>query len=160
LVPGVLLLWVLTGRFAPRRSRGPWRVVGVALLVASAIYLYNPLFGARQVSFVPLGRAGAKATYVGTGLMPIKLQAQGARPVLVNAGQERSIVAPRLGHPRLFQVHVVPTIPWQTYAIIATVSFAPAVWSVIVGVEPPPAPRRRRKRPPGTAPTAPQLQPS
>jgi hypothetical protein len=160
LVPGVLLLWLLTSLFASKRSRAPWRVIGAALLVAGAIYVYNPLFGARQVSFVPLGRAGAKATYVGTGLMPVRLQAQGAHPVLVHAGQERSIVTAQPGQLGLFQVHVVPTIPWQTWAIIAMACFAPAVWSVIVGVEPPPVHRRRRKRPPGAASTAPELQPS
>jgi len=160
LVPGALLLWVLTSLFASNRARVPWRVVGTALLVATAIYVYNPLFGARQVSFVPLGRAGAKATYVGTGLMPIRLQAQGAHPVLVHAGQERSIVATQPGQLGLFQVHVVPTIPWQTWVVIASACLAPAVWSVIVGVEPPPAHRRRKRRPPGTAPKTPQLQPS
>lgn len=161
LLPGVVALWVLTRLLASERSRAPLRVVGAAILVAVAIYVYNPLFGATQLSFVPLGRPGARATYVGTGLLPVKLQALDVPPVLVHTGQERSIVATHLSLHGRYQVHVAPVVPWQTWAIIIGASLAPAVWSVIVGVPPPPPPRGGRKgRTSGPAPTTPELQPS
>jgi signal peptidase I len=138
--------WALTGFLASRRSRAPLRVLGASVIVAIAIYVYNPLFGAEQLSFTPLGLPGAQATYVGTGLLPVKLTAEGAPSVLVHDGQKRSIVVARPGHDGRFHVTVVPTIPWITWTIIAAGCLAPAVWSVIVGVEQPPPGRHRKRR--------------
>jgi signal peptidase I len=144
LVFGGIAWWLLTALLASRRSRAPLRVLGTAVLIAAALYLYNPLFGATQLSFVPLGDPGARATYVGTGVMPVRLEADGASPVLVRAGHERSIVAPHEGDDGRYRVNVVPTIPWQTWVVVASGCLAPAVWSVVVGVDPPPAHRRRQ----------------
>jgi hypothetical protein len=150
LIPGAIAWWVLTGVLASKRSRAPLRVLGAAALVAAALYVYNPLFGAEQLSFVPLGPAGARATYVGTGLMPVRLVAEGVNSVLVHAGEARSIVAAHLGQGGHYQVKVQPTVPWQTWVVVAALGFAPAVWSAIVGVAPPPPEggeaRHRRRR--------------
>jgi hypothetical protein len=145
LILGGIAWWVITGLLASRRSRGPLRVLGAAGLVAAAIYIYNPLFGASQLFIAQLGPQSAKATYVGTGLMPLKLEAEGAPSQLVSLGEARSIVT-NLDESGRYQVNVVPTIPWQTWPIIAGACLAPAVWSVIVGVDTPPPRRRRRPR--------------
>ena len=144
LIPGCIAWWVLTGVLASGRSRAPLRVLGAAALLAAAIFVYNPLFGAVQLAFIPLGRAGAKATYVSTGMMPVQLVAEGARSVFVHAGQARSIVSSQLGQGGRYHVKVVPTIPWQTWILVAAVGLAPAMWSVVTGVEPQPARGRPR----------------
>jgi hypothetical protein len=151
LVLGGIAWWVLTALLASRRSRAPLRVVGTAVLAAAAVYMVNPLFGATQLAFVPLGDPGARATYVGTGMMPVRLEADDASPVLVRTGQERSIVAPHVSSDNRYRVRVVPTVPWQTWVVVAAASLAPAVWSVIVGVDPPSSHgrRARRRRGPG-----------
>lgn len=143
LIFGGIAWWVLTAVLASSRSRAPLRVLGAAVLAAAAIYLVNPLFGATQLSFVPLGEPGAEATYVGTGMMPVRLEADGARAQVIAAGDERSIVAPRADDDDRYRVRVVPTIPWQTWVVVAAACLAPAVWSVIAGVEPAPAHGRR-----------------
>lgn len=157
--PGAVALWVFTWLFWSKRSRAPLRVVGMAVLVAVAIVVYHPLYGETQVSYAPLGARGPSATYVGTGLLPVKLEAHGASPVLLRDGEERSIRVPRaLAHGR-FDVKIVPDTPWQVWAIILAAAMAPAVWSVAVGVEPPPPRRRRgRQRTRGPAPAALGLQ--
>jgi hypothetical protein len=151
LIPGAIVWWVLTGVLASKRARAPLRVLGAAALVAAACYVYNPLFGAENLGMIPLGgSAGARATYVGTGLMPVQLAAEGAHSVLVYAGEARSIVATHLGPGGQYQVKVTPKIPWQTWLVVAAFGIAPAVWSVIAGTEwPPPGsgpPRHRRRR--------------
>jgi len=146
LLIGGLAWWVLTGLLASRRSRAPLRVIGVALLVAAAIVVYKPLFGATKLSFIPEGPSGARATYVGTGLLPAEMHATGSLPVLLHSGQVRSIVATQHDHHGRYQVTVSWTTPWQAWAIIAAAGIAPAVWSVIVGVEPMRSRRRRRWR--------------
>jgi hypothetical protein len=150
LIPAAIAWWVLTAVLASKRSRAPLRVLGAAAIVAIALYVYNPLFGAEQLSFIPLGPAGAKATYVGTGLMPVRLVAEGVNSVLVHAGEARSIVAAHLSQGGRYQVKVLPTVPWQTWVVVAVLGLAPAVWSVIVGVTPSPNEsgegRHRRRR--------------
>ena len=148
LIFGGIAWWVLTAVLASRRSRAPLRVVGAAALAAAAIYLVNPLFGATQLSFVPLGEPGAEATYVGTGMMPVRLEADGVPPQVVGAGDERSIIAPHEDDDGRYRVNLVPTIPWQTWVVVAAACLAPAVWSVIAGVEPPPSHGRRARRRP------------
>lgn len=161
LLPGLAALVVLTGLFASKRLRAPLRIVGAAVLVAAAIYVYNPLFGAMELGFASLGGRGAEATYVGTGLMPVQLRAQGVPTVVIHPGQKRSIVSTHLNPHHQYQVHVVPTVPWEIWALILAASLAPAVWSVIVGVEPPSTVRgREKKQTPGSNPTTQQLQPS
>lgn len=162
LLLGGIALWVLTAVLAPGPARAPARVLGTAALVAVAIYLYNPLFGATQMSFVPLGEPGARATYVGTGMLPVKLQADAMTSVPVQTGHERSIVVPHQSDDGRYRVRVVPTIPWQTWLVVVAGCLAPAVWSVIVGAEPPPPRRRRRwrRRPAHAAPIGQQLRAS
>jgi hypothetical protein len=160
LILGGIAWWVITGLLASRRSRAPLRVLGAAGVVAAAIYIYNPLFGASQLFFAQLGPQEAKATYVGTGLMPLRLEAEGVPPQVVHLGEQRSIVT-NLDESGRYQVKVVPTIPWQTWPIIAGACLVPAVWSVIVGVDTPPPRRRRRPRSQHTSPpTGPEAQPS
>jgi hypothetical protein len=161
LILGGIAWWVITGLLASRRSRAPLRVLGAAGLVAGAIYLFNPLFGVNQRFFAPLGPQGARATYVGTGLMPLKLEAEGAPPEVVHLGEEQSIMTDKDDQSGRYQVNVVPTIPWQTWPIVAGACLLPAVWSVIVGVDaPPPRQRRRRRGQRRSPPTVPEAQPS
>lgn len=151
LLLGGLAWWALTAVLASDRSRAPLRVLGTAALVAVAIHLYDPLFGATQLSFVPLGEPGARATYVGTGLLPVELRADDVAPVRVRTGHRQSILATHESDDGRFEVQVAPTIPWPTWVVVAAAGLAPAVWSVIVGVEPvepvePATPRRRGQR--------------
>ena len=143
---------MLTAALASGRSRAPLRVLGAAVLAAVALNVYQPLFGATRLSFVALGPPGARATYVGTGLLPVRLEADDVPPVLVHAGHEQSIVVPREDADGRFQVRVVPMIPWQTWLVIAAVCLAPALWSVIVGVDGT-APHRRTTAASRRAPT-------
>lgn len=153
LILGGIAWWMLTAVLASGRSRAPLRVLGAALLVAVAINVHHPLFGATQLSFVALGPAGARATYVGTGLLPVRLEADEVPAVLIDTGDAQSIVVPRENADGRYQVRVVPMIPWQTWLVVAVVCLAPAAWSVIVGAEPPPGRHGTRRRGPrGTGP--------
>jgi signal peptidase I len=143
---GGIAWWVLTAALASGRSRAPLRVLGAAVLAAVALNVYQPLFGATRLSFVGLGPPGARATYVGTGLLPVRLEADDVPAVLVHAGDEQSIVVPREDAAGRFQVRVVPMIPWQTWLVVAAACLAPALWSVIVGAEPPPGRHGRGRR--------------
>ena len=145
LVLGGIAWWVLTAVLATKGSRAPLRLMGVAVLASAAIYMHNPLFGATQLSFVPLGPPGARATYVGTGLLPVRLEADDASPVLVHAGEKRSILTTQQTGDGRYEVDLEPTIPWQTWVVVVVACLAPAVWSVIVGVDASPSHGRRRR---------------
>ena len=79
LLIGAVLMWFLIHRVRTRRWRRPLAIVGTALLVSVAIFVYRPLTRADQLAFAPQ-QDGARATYVSTGLLPLSLQAtNGAR---------------------------------------------------------------------------------
>lgn len=158
LLLGGMVLWMLTGSPALRRARKPLRMIGAAALVTGAFYLYAPLFKATQTSLVPFG-SGARVTYVGTGLMPVKLEAAGAPSVLVHYGEQRSIVVPQRDQSGQYRAKVVPRVPWETWPVVAGVLLMPLVWWGLVGAGATSSRRRRRRRATSAQPV-PQLQTS
>jgi hypothetical protein len=129
LVPGALLVLLLVRRIRDRDLRLPVAVVGGALVVVVALVAYRPLTQAEQLSFVPVDQ-GARATYVSTGLLPLRLTARGADPVILRDGQVGSVVARKQphaeGHSR-FAVTLHPHIPFGWWVALVGLCFAPAL---------------------------------
>lgn len=125
----------------------PWRTAGLVVVIActlsTAITWYRPLVNAEQLSFAPSAGGGADATYVGTGLLPIRLTAHDGASVVMSAGQVGSVhVSEPDGAGRL-RVTLSPAVPWWWWPGLVGVCFIPAV----VAMRPLSAAGRRRKSP-------------
>jgi len=125
----VLLLGGLLGWLVVRRLRDPdWRMpaalVGSAVVLAVALVAYRPLTRADQLSFVPVDGA-ARATYVSTGLVPLRLSAHGADPVLLHDGEVGTVTA-RAQDGR-YAVSLQPQIPFGWWVALVALCFAPAL---------------------------------
>lgn len=129
LAGGGLLLVLLIGRIRDRDARLPLAVVGGALVIVIALVVYRPLTQADQISFVPVD-GGARATYVSTGLLPLRLTAPGADPVVLRDGEVGSVVAHAhtgdSGHSR-FAVALHPDIPFGWWVALVLGCFLPAL---------------------------------
>lgn len=124
---GGLLLVGLTTRLVPRRNRQPILVMGVATLVSVSVWLYRPLTGAAQISMLPTG-GGLSATYVSTGILPLRLQATGGSHVDLRSGQTGSVVTGHASDGRL-SVTLHPLTHWWWWLVLGAVCFAPAALS-------------------------------
>jgi signal peptidase I len=132
---GGVLLWAL-GRWctAPAWKLPVW-IVGLSLLVSLSIYVVKPLVRAELLSFTPAPR-GAQATFVTTGILPLRVSADGGGHVDVAPGEKRSLVATRPDHRGLYRLKVGPHLSWRSYAGVALVVLAPSLWTVLFGLAP------------------------
>jgi len=105
-------------------------VVGSALVVAVTLVVYRPLTRADQVSFVPVP-GGARATYVSTGLLPLRLTAAGGGSVVLRDGQVGSVVARGTADPghRRYAVTLRPAVPWTWSIPLVAACFLPVAVS-------------------------------
>jgi hypothetical protein len=116
-------------------------MVGASVVLAIAVCVYRPFTRADEVAFRP-DPQGARATYVSTGLLPVRLEAEGGRSVRLADGAMGSVVVPGRAGQRRFEVRLSPAVPWRFWVVLVAVCFVPALSS---------AAYRRRARPPAEA---------
>jgi hypothetical protein len=131
----------MLGAGAVLRSR--WRAPAVLLLgsltLTAAITWYQPLVSAQQLAFTPAAGGGADATYVGTGLLPIRLTAHdGARAdgpsVELRAGEVGTVHVARADEHGKLRVSLVPVVTWWWWLVLVAACFVPALYSATVGL--------------------------
>lgn len=127
---GGLLVTMICWRVRDRDLRLPVALVGGACVVALALVVYRPLTRADQLAFVP-SAGGARATYVSTGLLPVRVAAAGGNDVVLHDGEVGSVLAPSSVHAgkTRYRVAVGPHLPAGWQAALASACFLPAVVS-------------------------------
>ncbi len=127
LVIGSFLLALGVGRLR-RRWRGAAAMVGASLVLCTAIVVYRPFVAAEQLAFAPHGD-GARATYVSTGLLPIRLQADqpGGAHVDLRDGQVGSVRVAAAGRRSHYAVRLSPAVPLRFWLLLVGACFAPAL---------------------------------
>ena len=129
LVLGAALVTLLVRRVGSREARVPIAVIGASLVIATALVVYRPLTRADRLSFVPDG-SGARATYVSTGLLPVRLDARGAEPVVLADGEVGSVLAQHatgVEAGRQFTVSVRPAVPFGWWCALVACCFVPGI---------------------------------
>ena len=142
----VLLIGAIITALVVRFSGSTWRLPAAVLLgsltVTAAITWYRPFVNAEQLSFAPTSD-GARASYVSTGLLPIRLSAadptQAGLPggsAVMRDGQVGEVVVHTAdGHGR-FAVKLSPAVPMWWWILLVGTCFTPALWSLLVGLRP------------------------
>ena len=140
LLGGGLVLWALVWSVRDRTWRLPVAIVGGALLLSVAIVVYRPLIRAEQLGFgaVP---GGARATYVSTGLAPVRLQAYRGPHVDLRDGQVGSVTITQKDPTGRYGIAVHPHVPPWWWLAIVVVCFLPALWTLAIGRPDRPDPR-------------------
>jgi hypothetical protein len=135
LVTGGLLLAVVVRFLLAPRWRPPAVIAGCGLILAVATYLLKPLVRAVLISFAK-APGGARATFVGTGLLPLRMSGQGAGHVEMGDGHVASLLVTRHDKAGHFAVHLgVHLSPWW-WVVVVLACFSPALWCLIVGLPP------------------------
>lgn len=121
----------------PRGWRSASALVGTAAVLAVAVTAYRPFTRAEQLSF---GQApgGARATYVSTGLLPVRLSADGGGSVVLSDGESGTVEVPATSGGRRLVVHLSPAVPWPFWVVLVGLCLAPAAVSSVVRRRPDP----------------------
>lgn len=138
---GGLLLYALVRWATPPSLRVPAAVVGCSFLLSLAIFVYRPLVGADKIAVLPTN-PGVQASYVSTGLLPLRLHAEGGSSVHLRAGEQGTVRSTKPTHGRL-RVGLRPVLPWWWWVLILAPWFAPALWSTLASGVGRPDPRHR-----------------
>jgi len=130
---GGAVLVALAVRLARPHWKAPVLLVAVAVVLSAAISWYRPLVNAEQLAFAPVPGGGADATYVGTGLLPIRLTAHDGPSVVMRAGQVGTVHVRTADAGGKLRVTLAPAIPWWWWAVLVGACFVPAGASSLSG---------------------------
>lgn len=121
------LLVAAARRLVRHHSRLPLTLVLGSLVVSVAITVYQPLVGAQQLGFVADEQGGAEATYVGTGLLPVRLASgDGSAEVVLTAGAVGSVRVRDVDQQGAVSVSLSPAVPLWWWAPLVGACFVPA----------------------------------
>ena len=123
---GGAMLTALAVPFARPRWKAPVLLVAAAVVLSAAISWYRPLVNAEQLAFAPVPGGGADASYVGTGLLPIRLTAHGGPSVVMRAGQVGTVHVRTADAGGKLRVTLAPAIPWWWWSVLVGACFVPA----------------------------------
>jgi hypothetical protein len=123
--------------------RRSWRLPATILLgslaVTIAITWYRPFINAQQLAFAQSAHGGgADATYVGTGLLPIRLQAENGPHVDLSDGEVGSVHVTSADAGGSLRIDLKPAIPMWWWIALVGICFVPALYSLIIGLPPRP----------------------
>ncbi|HEX7716530.1 MAG TPA: S26 family signal peptidase [Marmoricola sp.] len=110
-----------------RRWKVPVALVLGCAVLSAAIAWYRPLVDAQQLSFAPSAGGGADASYVGTGLLPIRLTAHDGPSVVMHAGEVGQVHVDRVDAGGKLRVTLAPAVPWWWWLALVVPCFVPAV---------------------------------
>jgi len=120
-----------------RSWRLPATIILGSLVLTVAIGWYRPFVNAQQLAFAPSAHGGgADATYVGTGLLPIRLQAQGGPHVDLRDGEVGTVHVSSVDKDGRLRVSLRPAIPMWWWIVLVLVCFVPALYSLLIGLPP------------------------
>jgi len=141
-VPVLLIGGLVTAGLAllvRRPARVPLAIVGASLTLAAVLVVYQPLSGAELLG-VDQGDGRATASYVNTGLLPIRITSPDHSSTDIAAGESGSVTMHSSGGT--MKVHVRSHVPLWFWLALLALCFAPAAASSAVGRERQPAPGR------------------
>lgn len=121
------------------RWRLPATIVLGSLVLTIAISWYRPLVNAQQLAFAADAHGGgATATYVGTGLLPIRLEADHGEHVDLRDGEVGSVHVTQTDDRGRLQIGLSPAIPLWWWVGLVGLCFVPALASLVIGLPPKP----------------------
>jgi hypothetical protein len=121
------LVAALAVRVLRKRWRAPVAVVLAAVVLSIPISWLRPLVNAEQLSFAPSAGGGADAAYVGTGLLPIRLTAEGGASVVMHDGEVGRVHVEHADGSGRLRVSLSPAVPWWWWAALVGACFVPAL---------------------------------
>ncbi|QZY30477.1 S26 family signal peptidase [Nocardioides coralli] len=106
--------------------RLPLAVVGASLVLTTALVVHRPLAGAEQLAFRADGDV-ARATWVNTGMLPLRLAETGGGAFAVMHPGEVAEVVDRRAEGGRFEVEIEPVLSWWWWMCLSALCFVPAL---------------------------------
>lgn len=155
LLVAALLIAGIRGLLRPD-YRLPVTLMLGAIALDIALVSYRPLINAEVLGSTTSHQA-ATASFVSTGLLPIKVVGVGGSEARIRDGQVGTVHTGTISADRRFHVHFKPDIPWWFWAALIGGCFAFPLYGLLIGF---PAGGGEPTRQPGSSEPEPRRQPS
>ncbi|WP_182376570.1 hypothetical protein [Nocardioides sp. WS12] len=132
---GGLAVVAMARASAPPNWRLPVTMVLASTTVSIAVAVYHPLIGAERIAFAPDGST-ARATYVGTGLLPVRLSTREGESVLLSSGEVGTVVVREPDEDGRLEVTIEPAVPTWWWAVLVLGCLAPAAVRTVADKQP------------------------
>ncbi|BBH18605.1 hypothetical protein Back2_28920 [Nocardioides baekrokdamisoli] len=125
-----------------RLLRRKWRLAATLVMVALAIDIalvwHKPLLNGELVAS-HAARTGGEASFVSTGLMPLRVTAVGGSSVVLASGEVGTVSTDVKGSDGEYHVHLDAAISWWFWVLLVLGCLAIPLYGLVVGFPPRPA---------------------
>ena len=132
---GLVVVWLVTSRVKVAPRKVAYRITGLSLVFSVAAFILKPFTGV-VVEQIDVTDGTAKATVVGTGLLPIRVQADHGTYVDLVSGQIGHVTVPATANQDLYSISTALHLDFWGWVIFATTCCLPLLWTLIVGLPP------------------------
>ncbi|WP_440695764.1 S26 family signal peptidase [Clavibacter nebraskensis] len=141
LLAGIVIVTILTRLIASPTHRASMRMLGSALIAAFTVFLLKPFVGLVVLDATTRG-SDVQATIVSTGMLPIRVAAEGGTHTTLAAGQVGTITAPAGEAGRFYDVSSTLDLPLWGWILFFGLCAVPLLYTLVVGL---PAERDERR---------------
>lgn len=124
---------LLVRRAARRDYRLPITLVLVALAIDVVLVWYQPLTNAQLVGS-RTGSDGVHASFVNTGLLPVRVTGVGGSEVVISSGEVGGVRTDVVGEDNRYHVDFDQATPWWFWLLLILLCFGLPLYWLIVGV--------------------------
>jgi signal peptidase I len=150
---GLVIVTILTRLIGSPTHRASMRMLGGSLVATLVVFVLKPFVALVVLEAVTRG-SDVRASIVNTGLLPIRVAAEGGTHTTLAAGQVGSITAPIGENGQFHQISTTLDLPLWGWILFYALCAVPLLYTLIVGL---PAEREERTLL-ATAPTADEIE--
>ncbi|OUE19639.1 hypothetical protein BFL34_01778 [Clavibacter michiganensis] len=141
LLAGFVIVMMLTRLIGSPTHRASMRMLGGALVAALTVFVLKPFVGLVVLDAATRG-SDVEATIVSTGMLPIRIAAEGGTHATLAAGQVGTITAPAGEAGRFYDVSSTLDLPLWGWILFFGVCSLPLLATLVVGLPAEPEERR------------------
>lgn len=136
LLVGSLVVWLPTRGLTPSTQRVAMRILGLSLVVSFTVFVLRPLVGI-VVLEAAVDDMTTTATLVSTGVLPIRVSAEGADPVDLISGEVGRMQIPVQtggGDAAAYALSSGLHLPFWGWVVFMFVCALPVLYTLVVGL--------------------------
>lgn len=136
LLVGSLVVWLPTRGLTPSTQCAATRILGLSLVVSFTVFVLRPLVGI-VVLEATVDETTTTATLVSTGVLPIRVSAEGANPVDLTSGEVGRMQIPVHnggGDADTYALSSALHLPFWGWVVFVLICALPVLYTLVVGL--------------------------
>jgi signal peptidase I len=133
MLAGTVIVMILTRLIGSPTHRASMRMLGTSLVAAFTVFLLKPFVGLVVLEAVTRG-TDVEASIVSTGLLPIRIAAEGGTATTLAAGEVGTITAPAGEAGRFHDISSTLDLPLWGWIVFGVLCAVPLLYTLIVGL--------------------------